>query len=87
LLAQVVDNTEVGWEECTEAAMTSLLKTALAKNSKEAAAALPPLAPAKDTARLKKAGARHAPDQGGEASGREGAEGGLWRGAAVRVGR
>ncbi len=51
---QVTDGTEVGWEECTEAAMTNLLRTALAKNAKEAAAPLPPLAPIKDTGKLKK---------------------------------
>jgi Bardet-Biedl syndrome 9 protein len=51
---QVLDNSDVGWEESTEAAMTYLLKTALAKNSKEAAAALPQLTPTKDTSRLKK---------------------------------
>lgn len=44
----------VGWEEHTEAAVTGLLRTVLARNAKEAAAAVIPLASFKDTARLKK---------------------------------
>jgi Bardet-Biedl syndrome 9 protein len=38
----------------TEAALTHLLRTALAKSSKEAAAAVAPLATAPDTQRLRK---------------------------------
>lgn len=45
---------QVSWEETTEAAMTHLLRSALARSAKDAAAAVPPLAPAADTARLKK---------------------------------
>jgi hypothetical protein len=45
---------DMGWQEVTEAALTQLLRTDLAKNSKEQAAALPALQPAKDTARLRK---------------------------------
>lgn len=45
---------DVGWQEVTEAALTQLLRTDLAKSSKEQAAALPALQPAKDTARLRK---------------------------------
>jgi Bardet-Biedl syndrome 9 protein len=45
---------QVSWEETTEAAMTHLLRSCLARSAKDAAAAVPPLAPAPDTARLKK---------------------------------
>uniref|UniRef100_A0A383VDZ0 PTHB1 N-terminal domain-containing protein n=1 Tax=Tetradesmus obliquus TaxID=3088 RepID=A0A383VDZ0_TETOB len=50
----VLEGPEVSWEETTEAAMTHLLRSALARSAKDAAAAVPPLAPAADTARLKK---------------------------------
>jgi Bardet-Biedl syndrome 9 protein len=46
--------TQVGWEEEAEAAVTHLLRTSLARNAKEAAAAVPPLAAARDTARLRR---------------------------------
>jgi len=45
---------QVGWEEVTEAAMTQLLKTTLARSAKDTAAPVPPLIRAPDTARLKK---------------------------------
>ncbi|KAF8061317.1 bbs9 [Scenedesmus sp. PABB004] len=45
---------DVSWEEMTEAATTHLLRTALARSAKDTAAAAPALAPAPDTARLKK---------------------------------
>jgi hypothetical protein len=45
---------QVGWEETTEAAMAQLLRTSLARSQKDAAAVVPPLAPAQDTARLQK---------------------------------
>lgn len=45
---------QVGWEETTEAAMTQLLKSSLARHQKDATAAVPPLTPAADTARLQK---------------------------------
>ena len=45
---------QVGWEELTEAAMTQLLRTCLARGQKDAAAVVPPLAPAQDTTRLQK---------------------------------
>ncbi|GFR41608.1 hypothetical protein Agub_g2332 [Astrephomene gubernaculifera] len=51
---EVIDGSEVGWEETTEAAMTHLLRTCLAKNAKEQAVQVTPLAPAKDTQRLRK---------------------------------
>jgi hypothetical protein len=50
----VTDSSDIGWEEVTEAALTHLLRTALAKSSKEAAAAVAPLATAPDTQRLRK---------------------------------
>ncbi|KAG2488148.1 hypothetical protein HYH03_013291 [Edaphochlamys debaryana] len=52
--AEIHDGSDVGWEETTEAAMTHLLRTSLAKNAKEQAVQVAPLAPAKDTQRLRK---------------------------------
>ena len=54
LTPQVNDSTEQGWEECTEAAMTHLLRTTLSKSSKDAASITTQLAPLLDTAKLKK---------------------------------
>jgi len=54
LSPEVLDGSEVGWEEHVEASMTHLLRTALAKSAKEAAVSVPPLAPSKDTSKLKK---------------------------------
>ncbi|EFJ41408.1 Bardet-Biedl syndrome 9 [Volvox carteri f. nagariensis] len=51
---EVLDGSEVGWEETTEAAMTHLLRTCLAKSAKEQAVQVTPLAPVKDTQRLRK---------------------------------
>lgn len=45
---------QVSWEEMTEAAMTQLLRTSLARSAKDAAAAVPPLSRAQDTQRLQK---------------------------------
>lgn len=45
---------QVGWEELTEAAMTQLLRSALARSAKDSAAAVPPLTPGTDIARLKR---------------------------------
>lgn len=45
---------QVGWEETTEAAMAQLLRSHLARSQKDAAAVLPALAPAADTARVQK---------------------------------
>ena len=45
---------QVGWEETTEAALTYLLRTCLARSNREAGAAVPALAPASDTQRLRK---------------------------------
>lgn len=45
---------QVGWEEEAEASLTHLLRTSLARSSKEAAVSVPPLAAAKDTQRLRK---------------------------------
>ncbi|KAK3251108.1 hypothetical protein CYMTET_39543 [Cymbomonas tetramitiformis] len=52
----VEDSIDQGWEEVTEAAMTHLLRTALAKSSKESAGANMPLTMASltDTSKLKK---------------------------------
>ncbi|GLC42379.1 Protein PTHB1 [Pleodorina starrii] len=51
---EIIDGSEIGWEETTEAAMTHLLRTCLAKSAKEQAVQVTPLAPAKDTQRLRK---------------------------------
>ncbi|KXZ41737.1 BBS9 protein [Gonium pectorale] len=51
---EVIDGSEVGWEETTEAACTHLLRTCLAKSAKEQAVPITPLAPCKDTQRLRK---------------------------------
>ena len=45
---------QVSWEEMTEAAMTHLLRTSLARSAKDAAAVVAPLSRAQDTARLTK---------------------------------
>jgi hypothetical protein len=45
---------QVGWEERAEAAMTHLLRSALSRDAREAAVAVPPLCPAKDTQRLRR---------------------------------
>ena len=50
----VDDNSEQGWEECTDAAMTHLLRTSLAKSAKDTAAVPQPLTVPNDTAKLKK---------------------------------
>eukprot|EP00877_Chromochloris_zofingiensis_P007511 jgi/Chrzof1/3012/Cz12g08060.t1 len=50
----VEEGPEVGWEETTEAAMTHLLRSSLARSAKESAAVVPPLVTAKDTQRLRK---------------------------------
>ncbi len=79
LSPEVVDGGEAGWEEATEAAMTHLLRTCLAKSEREAAAAVPPLTAAQDTQRLRKhvalvlerlgKGMRLAADKSGAANG------------------
>jgi Bardet-Biedl syndrome 9 protein len=57
-IAPVVHDTfEQGWEEWTEAAVTTLLKTLLAKSGKDASSGpvtAGPLAPLADTSKLKK---------------------------------
>jgi len=50
----VNDSLEQGWEECTEAAMTHLLRTSLAKSAKEAVGLSTQLTPLADTNKLKK---------------------------------
>jgi Bardet-Biedl syndrome 9 protein len=50
----VNDSVEQGWEECTEAAMTHLLRTTLSKSSKDAVSITTQLAPLQDTSKLKK---------------------------------
>eukprot|EP00002_Diphylleia_rotans_P016088 TRINITY_DN3126_c0_g1_i4.p1 TRINITY_DN3126_c0_g1~~TRINITY_DN3126_c0_g1_i4.p1 ORF type:complete len:522 (+),score=102.04 TRINITY_DN3126_c0_g1_i4:1343-2908(+) len=54
-LSPVVDDTEEqGWEEVTDVAMTNLLRTTLAKSSKDAAAIAQTLGTPTDTSKLKK---------------------------------
>lgn len=50
----VNDNSEQGWEELTEAAMSHLLRTVLAKSAKDSATVAPPLVALADTAKLKR---------------------------------
>eukprot|EP01060_Flectonema_neradi_P000961 TRINITY_DN1056_c1_g1_i1.p1 TRINITY_DN1056_c1_g1~~TRINITY_DN1056_c1_g1_i1.p1 ORF type:complete len:845 (+),score=132.55 TRINITY_DN1056_c1_g1_i1:68-2602(+) len=50
----VVDSPTQGWEECTDAAMTHLLRTSLAKTYKEAMSMPQPLQIPSDTGKLKK---------------------------------
>eukprot|EP00959_Pyramimonas_sp_CCMP1952_P136627 2859211-Pyramimonas_sp.AAC.1 len=45
---------EQGWEECAEAAMTHLLRTSLAKSTKEAVGLSTQLTALTDTGKLKK---------------------------------
>ena len=54
LSPDVRDNEEAGWEETTDAAMTHLLRTRLAKVPKETAPPPPALQPPRDTTKLKK---------------------------------
>mmetsp|Transcript_14226 Transcript_14226/g.38566 ORF Transcript_14226/g.38566 Transcript_14226/m.38566 type:complete len:906 (-) Transcript_14226:247-2964(-) len=54
LSPEVHDNEDVGWEEITEASMTQLLRSCLARNAKEASVTASPLTPARDTSRLRK---------------------------------
>lgn len=54
LSPQVIDTPEIGWEEMTEAALTHLLRTCLAKSAKEQAVQVAPLAAVKSTERLHK---------------------------------
>ena len=77
---------DVGWEEQAEAALTHLLRSALARSAKEAAVEVAPLARAPDTQRLRKRltlvlerlakGGRLAGGGGGEKSGGNGGSGG-----------
>uniref|UniRef100_A0A7S1IUQ3 PTHB1 N-terminal domain-containing protein n=2 Tax=Eutreptiella gymnastica TaxID=73025 RepID=A0A7S1IUQ3_9EUGL len=50
----VVDSQTQGWEECTDAAMTHLLRTCLAKNPRESGSLPQPLAVPNDINKLKK---------------------------------
>eukprot|EP01007_Sphenomonas_quadrangularis_P000881 NODE_173_length_1924_cov_98.348800_g130_i0.p2 GENE.NODE_173_length_1924_cov_98.348800_g130_i0~~NODE_173_length_1924_cov_98.348800_g130_i0.p2 ORF type:complete len:512 (-),score=206.18 NODE_173_length_1924_cov_98.348800_g130_i0:356-1891(-) len=50
----VVDSTSQGWEECTDAAMTHLLRTCLAKSAKESSSMPQPLSVPQDVNKLKK---------------------------------
>eukprot|EP01012_Entosiphon_sulcatum_P026014 TRINITY_DN3140_c0_g1_i1.p1 TRINITY_DN3140_c0_g1~~TRINITY_DN3140_c0_g1_i1.p1 ORF type:complete len:869 (-),score=169.44 TRINITY_DN3140_c0_g1_i1:72-2678(-) len=54
LSPQVVDSQTQGWEECTDASMTHLLRTCLAKNIKEQSSMPQPLQVPSDTNKLKK---------------------------------
>ena len=53
LSSRVVDCPEQGWEELTDAAMTHLLRTALARNTKESSTVAAPLAIPTDTRKVK----------------------------------
>lgn len=46
--------TEQGWEECTDAAVTHLLRTTLSKSQKEAAVSLTAVEMPPDSSKLKK---------------------------------
>lgn len=50
----VVDGLEQGWEETTDAAMTHLLRTVLARSSKEGMTAAPAIQMPTDTSKLRK---------------------------------
>lgn len=54
LSSSVVDSLECGWEEITDAAMTHLLRTCLAKSAKESAMITSDLQMAPDTSKVKK---------------------------------
>ncbi|XP_064646409.1 protein PTHB1-like [Lineus longissimus] len=54
LCPQVNDSEDQGWEEMVDCAITHLLRTCLAKNSKDQAINPSPLTPPKDTQKLKK---------------------------------
>ncbi|GAX83403.1 hypothetical protein CEUSTIGMA_g10828.t1 [Chlamydomonas eustigma] len=54
LSPEVVDGPEIGWEECVEAGMMHLLRSSLAKSSKETSVSIPMPTPAKDTSKLRK---------------------------------
>lgn len=54
LSPHVNDTDDQGWEERTDASMTHLLRTTLAKNARDAANVAQPLAPLKDTSKLKR---------------------------------
>ena len=45
LSPNIVDSVEQGWEECTFAAMTHLLRTSLAKTARDTASVAVPLEP------------------------------------------
>eukprot|EP00736_Rhodelphis_marinus_P008702 Rmarinus@m.17603 len=52
--SEVCDNTEQGWEEVTDASLAHLLKTSLAKSSKESAPVTQTIGPMKDISKLTK---------------------------------
>jgi len=54
LSPDVEDNQEQGWEELTDAAMTHLLRTVLAKSSRDSTVIPPPLSMPSDTTKLRK---------------------------------
>ncbi|GMH42672.1 hypothetical protein BSKO_10591 [Bryopsis sp. KO-2023] len=54
LSPEIPEEIDVGWEEITAGGMTNLLKTTLAKNSKETTTQLQPLEMMQDTQKLKK---------------------------------
>lgn len=54
LSVHVEDCLDQGWEECTDASMTHLLRTVLAKNARDAATVAQPLKPLTDTTKFKR---------------------------------
>jgi len=54
LSSTVTDSLDQGWEEVTDAAMTHLLRTVLAKNARDSATVAQPLKPLEDTTKFKR---------------------------------
>jgi Bardet-Biedl syndrome 9 protein len=54
LSARIDDDSEHGWEEVTNAAMTNLLRTCLAKSSKDQTTTQTSIKPLTDISKLKK---------------------------------
>lgn len=54
LSSTVTDSLDQGWEEVTDASMTHLLRTVLAKNARDSATVAQPLKPLEDTTKFKR---------------------------------
>jgi Bardet-Biedl syndrome 9 protein len=54
LTPNIVDNDLQGWEECTDAAMTNLLRTVLAKSTNDRITVPIPITLAPDTSKLQR---------------------------------